>query len=286
MKKRKIIILCMIISAFILSCGYKCKYDDEQKKVYDSAGIFTSEEIQNLENECRQAAKDTKLDFIILTTDDAKGKSTQSFAEDFYDSRDFGYDQGYSGITLCIDMDNREVNIVTSGIAIRYFDDEKIDDILDEMDAYMKSSYYYYASHSFITQAMQRVSDENNDNGEIYQKWFNGNFKDYKEFDKKYGNRGILGLLRNPIVCLVLAVGIGAVTVLLMSLRRKSTMAADGNTYMGSNELRFNKRSDMYLRTTVVKRKIESKSGGGSGHGGSFHSGSSGRSHGGGGHSF
>ena len=38
---------------------------------------------------------------------------------------------GTDGLALLIDMDNREITVSTSGIAIRYLTDERIENILD-----------------------------------------------------------------------------------------------------------------------------------------------------------
>ena len=64
----------------------------------------------------------------MLTTDDTNGKTTQEYADDFFDA----IAENGDGVALLIDMQNREICISTGGIAIRYLTDARIEDILND----------------------------------------------------------------------------------------------------------------------------------------------------------
>jgi uncharacterized protein len=83
--------------------------------------------------------------------------------------------------------------------------------------------------------------------------------------------------------------GIGGVVVGIMAFNNKGVKTTDAGTYLDSSSFRLMDNRDVYIRTAVTKRLIETDSGGSGGGGGSrstTHTGSSGRSHGGGGRSF
>ena len=71
------------------------------------------------------------MDIVIVTTNDAEGKSSRAYADDYFDYNDYGVGSEYSGILFLIDYDNGEMWLSTTGEAIRYLTDERIDKILD-----------------------------------------------------------------------------------------------------------------------------------------------------------
>lgn len=287
-KRRYRVLALLIVSAmYLMLCGYTEVYDDSQEKVYDQADLFTAEEEENLQNMCVYVAKKTKLDVAVVTTDDAEGKTSMVYADDFYDrmieENGFGYDNGASGIILLIDMDNREIYISTAGIAIQYFNDEDIEDILSNLDDYMASELYYNAAKTFVNDVDSHAAYINRSYYKDVEPWFEGDYTDYKDFEKDMHKT----IFAYPLVDLLIAVVVSAVIVCIMAYNAGAKMTADGSNYMNKDEFKIRSATDVYLRTTVTKQKIESSSGGGSGHsGGSSHRSSSGRSHGGGGHKF
>ena len=90
-----------------------------QQTVYDDAALLTPEEIETLESELDAAGEKTGWNMLMLTTDDTNGKTTQEYADDFFDA----IAENGDGVALLIDMQNREICISTGGIAIRYLTD-------------------------------------------------------------------------------------------------------------------------------------------------------------------
>mgnify|MGYP000266031902 CR=1 FL=1 len=74
---------------FCMMCGF----DSTAQKVYDDAGLLTSDQINRLEALCVSKAETSQIDLIIVTTDSTKGRSSMRYAEDFYMAHDFGYDK-------------------------------------------------------------------------------------------------------------------------------------------------------------------------------------------------
>ena len=61
-----------------------------------------------MEEEIASMRKEMNMDVVIATTDDAEGKSAETYCEDFYINGGFGTGKDYSGVIFLIDMDNRE----------------------------------------------------------------------------------------------------------------------------------------------------------------------------------
>lgn len=119
--------------------------------VYDYANLLTSTEKSNLEAKITQIKQDYQMDAYILTINDAQGKTTTAFADDFFFDLGYGRDNT-NGILLIIDMDNRNVKLSTSGSAISYFTDARSELIVDKFYDQLKSGNYYQVGHIFLKQ--------------------------------------------------------------------------------------------------------------------------------------
>jgi len=119
--------------------------------VFDEAGLLTNEQISSIETEANQLSESYNMDIVITTTNDAQGKSSREYADDYFDYGGFGVGTDFDGILFLIDMDNREAYISTSGIGIRYLTDERIERILDEVfESGLSDGDYYGATMGFL----------------------------------------------------------------------------------------------------------------------------------------
>lgn len=301
---KKSLILSFILTCFILLCGF----DEEQKKVYDNAGLMSKQDVEALNDKCIEVAKYIDIDIAIVTIDDAQGKTTKQYAQDFYVEHKLGFEDDdradKSSIVFVIDLDNNQTYISTTGLGILFVEDQDIENILDEVYKYVKTD-YYMACSAFLDKTESVVYGNKYDYGDDYiDKWkdFTGTYEEFynkyvKDSENVHGsnvteeqkkNNNILYRLKNPVNCLLIAVVIGGVAVVIMTLSNKSKMTANGNTYMDRDKFNIHRRNDFYVKTTVQKIKIKDDSdsnGIGGGHGGSFSSGSGGNSFGGGGRS-
>lgn len=280
--KTKLILLTLLASMYVVFCGYKVVYDDTEQKVYDDAGYFTDEEIEELEQYCVEVAKETKLDVIIHTTEDFGGKDRVDYSDDYYDNHNFGYDQAGSGILFVINQKDEKRYIDTKGIAIRYFDDDYIQTMGKSIVTYLDDGDYAGGAVEFLNLVQEHVTEFNDDEYDEVKPWFDGNYSDYRDFYEEHVKEP--GLLTRLPVCILIAAVVSAIIVFIMGLGQKSSMAANSATYMNNDKFKVHQKSDIFIRRTTTKHKIETDSGSGSsGGGGSFHSSSSGSSHGGGG---
>ena len=103
----------------------------EGTRVFDEAGLFSTEEVQELETRIDEVRDSQDADLAVLTVEDAQGESAESYADDFYDSHGLGVGDDASGILLSIDMDNREIYVSTTGYAMKVLTDARVEKVLD-----------------------------------------------------------------------------------------------------------------------------------------------------------
>lgn len=221
-----------------------------QNRVYDYAGLFTAEEIKELEESATEYREKTNLDLVIVTIDDAEGKTSREYADDFYDYNGFGVGSDYSGALLLIDMDNRMAYLSTTGKAIGILTDSRIQEITDEVASYVGDGQYAKGAQVFL------------------------------EKTDEFVNPNIAGRL---LIALALAVLVGAGSVAGVWYKYTHGHKADQYELDKNSSLALSQREDIFMGRFVTSRKIPRNTGGG---GSSTHTSSSGRSHGGGGSSF
>ena len=75
----------ILIVAFCLCCGLisVINVSAEEIHVYDHADLLTVQEEEYLENLATERAEQWDMNFLMVTTDDADGKSTMEYADDF-----------------------------------------------------------------------------------------------------------------------------------------------------------------------------------------------------------
>ena len=124
-------VICFSAAAVISFSQVSPIWAADGTRVFDEAGLFSEQEVQELEAQIDAVRSSQNADLAVLTVEDAQGKSAEAYADDFYDSHELGVGDDASGILLSIDMDNREIYVSTSGYAARVLTDARVDDVLD-----------------------------------------------------------------------------------------------------------------------------------------------------------
>ena len=247
---------------------------NETEKIYDFADLLSEEEEQELFKLVSDYISDTNYDLAIVTIDDNPKSSTMNFADDFYDYNKFGMGETYDGSVIVIDMDYREIYISTTGFAIKMYNDNRIDSIIDAGYNQLKSARYYDCLKNMV-HSMSNYFNIGYPSG-------NSNMQ-IDKFGNPYYIRKI------PYLALVIG-SIIVSTIISLILYFKSRLkikVLDTVKYINPDNTTVNVNST-FVSTHTSRIRIETSSGssGGGGGGSSFHSGSSGISHGGGGRSF
>lgn len=255
-------------------------------RVFDHADVFEGSREAQMNEEIAEAKDHIGMDIVIVTTEDAEGKSAEAYADDYYDYGDFGMGDEASGLLFLIDFDNREIHISTTGFMIRVLDDNRIEAMLDDAYAYMEEEDYAGAADSVIKNAVY-----------YFDKGVKG---DQYNYDRETGE---ISVYRKPkkitLVEFLIALILPAIVGLRFtsSVRNQYGMKKEKKlgslallSYRNTSHFQYALRQDDHTgRQTSTRIVASSTSSSGGSFGGSrstTHSSSSGRSHGGGGRGF
>lgn len=256
------------------------------QRVFDEAGLFTDAETRKMENTIAELQETMKMDVVIVTTTDSGGKSSQRYADDFYEAGGFGTRKDYSGVLFLIDMDNRELSISTEGVMIRFLTDVRIERMLDHV--YEKAGQEQYADAATVFL---------NDTFSYYRQGIPGGQYNYDTETGKISRYRSITVIE---VLMAIVVSLAAASLACLNVKREYAMKAQkrqaGNynmAYRANAMFAFHNQNDRMVNSFVSQRVRPRSTSSGGGGGGSSSSGrssthrsSSGRSHGGGSRKF
>lgn len=255
--------------------GYYERTNTECKtaqRVFDYGNVLSDKEERKLEELIAKREKQTQCDIVLITLNESLKEYARSiephvtydefvrvYAEQFYEENCFGYDKANGDGVLLIDNWYREDNgkiytwFCTTGIVKDTYSDADIDHILDRVYRYVEQNPY----RAYMTYINDFYDD------------MTGNRLFHMDVPK--GLPFFLGIVA------------AALFIPLNWKSRSGSNTTTAATYVNGGREQFTNKQDIFIRKSVVKRRIETSSGSGGGHGGG-HSGGGG-SHGGGGHS-
>lgn len=229
----------------------------EQNVLVDQADLFSNEQKTQIESELQQFHKKTGMTGVVVTTNNAEGKTSQDYADDFYDDNRYGTDKENSGFLLLLDLDNRKVYLSTTGKMIKLLSDRRIERILDQSVPYMGDQQYAKAA----TTAIQEI--------------------------EHYYDRDQPGF--TPLKIMI-ACAAGILTALAFFLFIQSRYHLKSGTYQypyhDKGSVHLTDQSDIFITSFITTRRIPRNNNSGGGGGSSTHTSSGGSTHGGGGRSF
>ena len=106
--------------------------------VYDDGAALLEEEADWIKGIAKKFSEKSGWNIIVASCADAAGRKAETVCQEYFNDCTNGDD----GISLLIDLDNREVYLATAGSAISYLDDERLGRILDEASAAAKQEDY------------------------------------------------------------------------------------------------------------------------------------------------
>lgn len=241
--------------------------------VVDMADLLDSGEEEELQSRISELSAAWDMSFVVVTTDDADGKDSQDYADDYYDEHDYGED----GVLYLIDLDNGNVWISTSGMMIRYLTDQRIDWVIDAGYDYLHEEDYGAGLLELLDETEYYLnqgipSNQYNEDVETGE-------RDYYQKPK-----GITGT--EILVALLIALVCGGAFFLSINGSYKMKRKAYKYPYWEKGRVQYTRKDDYFINQTVTRRHIpKDPSSGGGGGGSSVHTSSGGHSHGGGGRS-
>ena len=244
-----------------------------KERVFDYGDVLTDREEEKLRNLIAKREKQTGCDIVLITLQESLKEYAREiephvsydefvrvYAEEFYESHNFGYDKPNGDGVLLVDNWFREDDgriytwFCTTGRVDDTYSSTEIDHILDNV--------YRYVEH---------------DPYRAYKTYVNDFYHDMIGVQ-------LFNLYVPAVVPWIIGIVSAVIFILYNGRSKRGAKTTTAVTYVDGMEPRFRVREDRFLRKSVVKHRIESSSSGGGHRSSGGHSGG-GRSHGGGGHS-
>ena len=244
MRKKRLMLLlafCMLFSAVPV-------YAAEQR-VFDYADLISETDEQEMQLWAEDFQANWGMDLAFLTTYDTEGKSVREYGADFYVEQNLGLGETYDGVIFVLDMGTREGQILTCGKAIDIYTDYYIDQMWENVVAYLSDGDYYWA---FFTLYM----DLHTLAGEYGQYLENpaGYVSEYQEAQKKSNVLLYLGVA--AVFSLVIAfIGVGTMRRSCKTVRPYT----DGRAYLKENGYFLTLDRDTFANTHTSMMPIPRK---------------------------
>lgn len=258
------LLCCILIFSFAFSAGAV------EPRVVDYADVLSYDEESELEYDAVSLTIKYGIDVVLVVVDGLDGSSAMEYADDFYDSHNYGMDDEESGVLLLLDIDSRDWWISTKGKGIEALTDYGIQEVFGEAAPYFGDDEWFEGFSAYLD-ALPYYFDAYEDGHPI----------DILPGEKGSGRFGFWNILISILV--------GGAAAAIVVFAMKSSMDTTDNKrsaadYLDSYNLRVN--TDMFLYSEVTKSAKPKESSSDGGGGSSTHESSSGDTHGGGGGSF
>ncbi len=253
-KTTKTVIVMLIFSIMLFAFSVVSFAAGTNPLVVDKEDIFTTQEELELAYVLKNISEKYQCELVVLTASSFGSKDAESYAEYYYDSNYYGYGEEGTGVLLLISKSKREYYIRLTGDANDAFAHGKFKKLENEILPLLSIDDFYGASMAFATK-----SDE------ILQE-----YKDLENFDIYAFRTGI-------VISIILAIGVGVITILLMRRAMNNARPQKNATrYIKEGSFNLTLSRDMYLYSTV-RRVAKPKSSSGSRSGGRRSGGGGGR---------
>ncbi|MHC5229650.1 TPM domain-containing protein [Enterococcus sp. LJL99] len=236
-------------------CSFPLISKAQSDSIDDQAGLFSTEEITQLQQKITSLEEKTKASIFILT-DDSNDIDSQR-AADYFMLDKIGKDE--NGITFYIDMNQHNFAISTSGNMIDYFTDSRVDTALDGIEPSMRAGNYLSAANSFLTSV-----DQNFEKGVP-----GGHYRIDSETGKITRYRTLT--TTKIIVALVVAIIISGAFFAISVSKYQLKFGSYKYPFREKSSLSLSTKEDRLINSFVTTRRIprNKSGGGGSGGGGS-----------------
>lgn len=223
---------------------------NHSKRLVDDGELLTAAQETAICTRLDEISQKHQLDLVIVTQKTLGGKTSEAFADDYYDYNGYGFGEDHDGVLLLY-CPGEQRHISTTGEAIDIFDDAALDKLIDAILPYFNRDDLNGACLKFADTCDEIITAE-------------------RAFP--------WGLL---VIALLLGAGLSwliPMSTMKSKLKSVRSQTAAAN-YVRAGSMNLTQNRDVFLFANITKTPIprERSSGGGGG----VHVGSSGTSHGG-----
>ena len=128
--------------------------------VVDQANIIPDDVEKALISRCETIAEKYKMEVAIVTTNDLEGKSSQAYADDFYDFNGYGYGENDDGMLVVYkpgEEGEREYAFSTHGNGVSVFFDGILEAMFEDMKNALVEENYEDAFNTYLDRAEEQL---------------------------------------------------------------------------------------------------------------------------------
>lgn len=247
MKNRiKTCTVCLLIMVFFsLTAVYA--HAANAQKIVDQANLLSDEVRGELEKRFQDIAEKYQMDMVLLTTPSCNGMP-QTYTEDFYESNGYGYGPNDDGVIFMIATQERKFHMAPFEGAMYVFTDYGMDQIDEIITPYLKAKDY--------DEAFTKYAD-------LCEEYF-GAASNGTPFDVSHPHKVHMSFFLQLLISMGIGLVIAGIVIGILYAQLKSVgLKKEAQEYVKSGSFKVKRQSDLFLYHTVVKHKIEKKSGGG-----------------------
>jgi uncharacterized protein len=116
----------------------------------DFAELLTDAEAAVLLNDLNEASERLQFDMVVVTATETGGKTSEEYADDYFDDNGFGFGADRDGALLLVNLEEMEWWISTSGVGITAMNDDAIDQLGYELTPSLSDGEYLNGFELFI----------------------------------------------------------------------------------------------------------------------------------------
>ena len=139
------------LTAVLLLIGLVLPAQAASPRLVDEAGLLTEKESSKLLEKLDKISTEQQLDVVIVTVDSLGQKTSQAYADDYFDYEGYGQGESLDGILLLVSMEDRDWAISTHGYGITAFTDAGL--------SYMQEKFRPYLSEGEYAKAFEKFAD-------------------------------------------------------------------------------------------------------------------------------
>lgn len=254
------VLLCVCLAVLLCASSLRAdpvySGDMTAASVEDKAGVLDSPEIDSLLQQAVSLAEKTGMEFRVVTTDDAEGKRTSSYAEDYFES----LSDSFKGGCYLLDLDNREFYVATYGDLQYYLTDDRIGRMISNAGNYARSGDWEGTLSSMMRDTMSYINAGVQDGTAIYDE----DTGTYTYYEPPKRITLFEGLMSGGVGLL------GFLSVFFSTKRRYEMKNPEKNDYSFTDnvKMRLSANQDRLIDRRVHRRLIPRDNDGGGGHGG------------------
>ncbi len=250
--------------------------DTYYRFVYDYSGMLSDDEAEDIESRLKEVSEENSFWAVFHTSHDLE-TDIVTYCESFIDSH-FGYTENTDCILLCVDTEQRQLQVYICGSLMYEFSDGDIDLIYESVVSELSDDSYYSAALIFSSLTKRLIAENREQDSD-------GIYRQDEDYEVIYSGEMETDLLGGIPGRMAIAAIFGLIVSAILRAYFKSELKSVGGQsgaagYLkdGSFNLRDQRDIFLYRRLSKTARPKESSSGRGLG-GTTIHRSPSGRSY-------